>query len=75
MKTAWATAVAPRRATFRMSAGTGITHAEWNRESEATTLAEIIAEMRASTSSEREGRAIDHDSAGSMERKKKEGYF
>ena len=44
-------------------------------ESYATTLAAIIAEMRASTSSEREGRAIDHDSAGSMERKKKEGYF
>ena len=44
-------------------------------ESDATTLAGIIAEMRASTSSEREGRAIDHDGAGSMERKKKEGYF
>ncbi len=44
-------------------------------ESSATTLAEIIAEMRASTSSERQGRAIDHDGAGSMERKKKEGYF
>ncbi len=44
-------------------------------ESKATTLADIIAEMRASTSSERQGRAIDHDGAGSMERKKKEGYF
>ena len=44
-------------------------------ESDAATLAEIIAEMRASTVSERQGRAIDHDSAGSMERKKKEGYF
>ena len=44
-------------------------------ESDATTLAEIIAEMRASTVSERQGRAIDHDSSGSMERKKKEGYF
>ena len=44
-------------------------------ESEAATLADIIAEMRASTSSERQGRAIDHDGAGSMERKKKEGYF
>ena len=44
-------------------------------ESEAATLADIIAEMRASTTSEREGRAIDHDSSGSMERKKKEGYF
>ncbi len=44
-------------------------------ESEARDLPAIIAEMRASTSSEREGRAIDHDSSGSMERKKKEGYF
>ena len=44
-------------------------------ESEAADLASIIAEMRVSTSSERQGRAIDHDSAGSMERKKKEGYF
>ena len=44
-------------------------------ESEAANLADIIAEMRASTSSEREGRAIDHDSSGSMERKKREGYF
>ncbi|MEO7634501.1 MAG: sulfate adenylyltransferase subunit CysD [Sphingomicrobium sp.] len=44
-------------------------------ESSATTLADIIAEMCASTSSERQGRAIDHDGAGSMERKKKEGYF
>ncbi len=44
-------------------------------ESEAADLPSIIAEMRASTSSERQGRAIDHDSSGSMERKKKEGYF
>ena len=44
-------------------------------ESDAADLPAIIAEMRASTSSEREGRAIDHDSSGSMERKKKEGYF
>ena len=44
-------------------------------ESEAANLPAIIAEMRASTSSERQGRAIDHDSSGSMERKKKEGYF
>ncbi len=44
-------------------------------ESEATTLAGIIAEMRASRSSEREGRIIDHDGAGSMEQKKQEGYF
>jgi len=44
-------------------------------ESDAADLPSIIAEMRASTSSERQGRAIDHDSSGSMERKKKEGYF
>ena len=44
-------------------------------ESDAADLKSIIAEMRASTSSERQGRAIDHDSSGSMERKKKEGYF
>ena len=44
-------------------------------ESEAATLADIIAEMRTSRTSERQGRAIDHDSAGSMERKKREGYF
>jgi len=44
-------------------------------ESEAASLDDIIAEMRESRSSERQGRAIDHDSAGSMERKKREGYF
>ena len=43
--------------------------------SEAETLPEIIAEMRASTMSEREGRLIDHDESGSMEKKKREGYF
>jgi sulfate adenylyltransferase subunit 2 len=44
-------------------------------ESEATTLPEIIQEMLLTTSSEREGRMIDHDQAGSMEQKKREGYF
>ena len=44
-------------------------------ESEATTLPEIIQEMLLTTSSERQGRMIDHDSAGSMEQKKREGYF
>ena len=44
-------------------------------ESEAATLAEIIAEMRGSRSSEREGRLIDHDGGASMEQKKQEGYF
>jgi sulfate adenylyltransferase subunit 2 len=44
-------------------------------ESAAATLPEIIAEMRSSRSSERQGRIIDHDGAGSMEAKKQEGYF
>ena len=44
-------------------------------ESEATTLTDIIAEMRSSQTSERQGRIIDHDGAGSMEQKKQEGYF
>jgi sulfate adenylyltransferase subunit 2 len=44
-------------------------------ESEATTLAEIIAEMRAMRVSERNDRAVDHDGVGSMEQKKLEGYF
>jgi sulfate adenylyltransferase subunit 2 len=44
-------------------------------ESDAETLEDIIAEMRASTTSERQGRLIDTDEAGSMEKKKREGYF
>ncbi|MFO0466237.1 MAG: sulfate adenylyltransferase subunit CysD [bacterium] len=44
-------------------------------ESTATTLSDIISEMRAARSSEREGRLIDSDSEASMERKKREGYF
>jgi len=44
-------------------------------ESEAKTISEIIAEMRASKYSERQGRLIDKDQAGSMEKKKLEGYF
>ena len=44
-------------------------------ESAATTLNDIIAEMRASRSSERQGRLIDHDGSSSMEQKKQEGYF
>src|ERR1700690_2231262 len=43
--------------------------------SSAGTLDAIIAEMRGSTGSERQGRVIDHDEAGSMEKKKREGYF
>ena len=44
-------------------------------ESEAATLPEIIQEMLLTRSSERQGRMIDHDQAGSMEKKKQEGYF
>lgn len=44
-------------------------------ESTATTLPEIIQEMLLTTTSERQGRAIDHDSSASMEKKKQEGYF
>ncbi|MHA3049063.1 MULTISPECIES: sulfate adenylyltransferase subunit CysD [unclassified Acinetobacter] len=44
-------------------------------ESTANTLPEIIQEMLLATSSERQGRMIDHDEAGSMEKKKQEGYF
>jgi sulfate adenylyltransferase subunit 2 len=44
-------------------------------ESEANTLPAIIQEMLLTTTSERQGRMIDHDSAASMEKKKQEGYF
>ncbi len=44
-------------------------------ESDATTLPEILREMFLARTSERQGRLIDHDGAGSMERKKQEGYF
>ena len=44
-------------------------------ESTASTLPEIIKEMLLTTSSERQGRVIDHDSSASMEKKKQEGYF
>jgi len=44
-------------------------------ESQAATLPEIIQEMLLTTTSERQGRAIDHDAAASMEKKKQEGYF
>jgi sulfate adenylyltransferase subunit 2 len=44
-------------------------------ESTATSLPQIIQEMLLATTSERQGRMIDHDSAASMEKKKQEGYF
>ena len=44
-------------------------------ESEAETLEDILQEMLLATTSERQGRVIDHDAAASMEEKKKDGYF
>ena len=44
-------------------------------ESDASTLPEVIQEMLLTKTSERQGRVIDHDSSGSMEKKKMEGYF
>jgi sulfate adenylyltransferase subunit 2 len=44
-------------------------------ESDASTVAEIVAEMRCAQNSERHGRLIDSDETSSMERKKREGYF
>jgi sulfate adenylyltransferase subunit 2 len=44
-------------------------------ESEARTLPDVIREMLLTTTSERQGRAIDHDQSASMEKKKQEGYF
>ena len=43
--------------------------------SEATTVPEVIEEMLLNRYSERQGRLIDHDEDGSMEKKKREGYF
>lgn len=44
-------------------------------ESNATCVQDIIAEMLVTRQSERQGRLLDHDQAGSMEKKKREGYF
>jgi sulfate adenylyltransferase subunit 2 len=44
-------------------------------ESEADTLDKVIEEMLSARTSERQGRLIDHDQSGSMEEKKREGYF
>ncbi|HWJ74763.1 MAG TPA: sulfate adenylyltransferase subunit CysD [Kaistia sp.] len=44
-------------------------------ESDATTIEDIVEEMLLATTSERQGRLIDHDESGSMEKKKREGYF
>jgi sulfate adenylyltransferase subunit 2 len=44
-------------------------------ESSADSLDEVISELLRATTSERQGRVIDHDSSASMEKKKQEGYF
>ncbi len=44
-------------------------------ESDATNLTEVLEEMLRATTSERQGRVIDYDESGSMEEKKREGYF
>ena len=44
-------------------------------ESKAATVPEVIQEMLLTGTSERQGRAIDHDQAASMEKKKQSGYF
>jgi sulfate adenylyltransferase subunit 2 len=62
----------PRRVRFRTLGDYPLTGAV---ESSATTVEAIVEEMRASRTSEREGRVIDHDASASMERKKQEGYF
>ena len=62
----------PRKVRFRTLGCYPLTGAI---ESDADTLEKIIAEMLVSTTSERQGRVIDHDPTASMEKKKQEGYF
>jgi sulfate adenylyltransferase subunit 2 len=53
----------------------GCTYCTGAIRSTATTISEIIDELRQVKRSERENRVIDHDQEGSMEQKKREGYF
>ena len=62
----------PRKVRFRTLGCYPLTGAI---ESQADTLEGVIAEMLLARTSERQGRVIDHDQAGSMEKKKQEGYF
>jgi sulfate adenylyltransferase subunit 2 len=62
----------PRKVRFRTLGCYPLTGAI---ESDAETLEDVIAEMLVATSSERQGRVIDHDPSASMEKKKQEGYF
>jgi sulfate adenylyltransferase subunit 2 len=64
--------VRPRRVRFRTLGCWPLTAAI---ESDAADLESVIEETLASPVSERQGRLIDHDEAGAMERKKQEGYF
>jgi sulfate adenylyltransferase subunit 2 len=64
----------PQRVMCRMRT-LGCTYCTGATRSEADTVAKIVEELRAATRSERENRLIDHDVDGSMELKKREGYF
>lgn len=72
MRLAPDTAVKPRRVRFRTLGCYPLTGAT---ESSARNLTEVIQEMLLTTTSERQGRAVDHDEAASMEKKKQAGYF
>jgi sulfate adenylyltransferase subunit 2 len=64
----------PQRVMCRMRS-LGCTYCTGAMRSTATTVADIIKELRSAKRSERENRLIDHDQEGSMEQKKREGYF
>jgi len=64
--------VAMRRVRFRTLGCWPLTAAI---ESDASDIESVVAETLAASTSERQGRLIDHDQAGAMERKKQEGYF
>ena len=65
---------APENIVSRMRS-LGCIHCSGAVRSEAATLPDIIAELREIRKSERQNRIIDHDEEGSMESKKREGYF
>ena len=65
----------PRLSVERGARRRGVSTARGAIESEAETLEAVIAEMRASRVSERQGRLIDTDEPAAMERKKRDGYF
>ena len=65
----------PRDCAASGSARSAATRSPARSRARRDTLTEIIQEMLLATTSERQGRVIDHDCAGSMEKKKQEGYF